>query len=77
MYYIRQILWLLVSEIILSTSTALASEIKSIQMKIGDKEYSVVLNDNNTTKALKEILALRQKSRVNDGEVSCLSLRRR
>ena len=58
MYYIRQILWLLVSGIILSTSTALASEIKAMQMKIGDKEYSVVLNDNNTTKAFKEILPM-------------------
>lgn len=69
MYYIRQILWLLVSGIILSTSTTLASEIKAMQMKIGDKEYSVVLNDNNTTKALKEILPMTIKmSEFNGNE---------
>lgn len=69
MCYIRQILWLLVSGIILSTSTALAAEIKAMQMKIGDKEYSVVLNDNNTTKAFKEILPMTIKmSEFNGNE---------
>ena len=58
MHYIKQILWLLVSGIIFSASTAIASEIKTMQMKVGDKEYSVVLNDNHTTKALQEILPM-------------------
>ena len=58
MHYIKQILWLLVSGIIFSASTALALEIKTMQMKVGDKEYSVVLNDNHTTKALQEILPM-------------------
>ena len=55
---LQQILRLLVSVIILSASTALALETETMQMKIGDKEYSVVLNDNNTTKALRELLPM-------------------
>ena len=55
---LQQILRLLVSVIILSTSTALALETETMQIKIGDKEYSVVLNDNNTTKALRELLPM-------------------
>ena len=55
---LQQILRLLVSVIILSASTALALETETMHMKIGDKEYSVVLNDNNTTKALQELLPM-------------------
>ena len=55
---LQQILRLLVSVIILSASTALALETETMQMKIGDKAYSVVLNDNNTTKALQELLPM-------------------
>ena len=55
---LQQILRLLVSVIILSTPTALALETETMQIKIGDKEYSVVLNDNNTTKALRELLPM-------------------
>jgi hypothetical protein len=55
---LQQILRLLVSVVILSASTALALETETMQMKIGDKEYSVVLNDNNTTKALRELLPM-------------------
>jgi hypothetical protein len=55
---LQQILRLLVSVIILSASTALALETETMQMKIGDKEYSVVLNNNNTTKALRELLPM-------------------
>ena len=55
---LQQILRLLVSVIILSASTALALETETMQMKVGDKAYSVVLNDNNTTKALRELLPM-------------------
>ena len=55
---LQQILRLLVSVIILSASTAVALETETMQMKIGDKEYSVVLNNNNTTKALRELLPM-------------------
>lgn len=55
---LQQILRLLVSVIILSASTALALETETMQMKIGDKAYSVVLNENNTTKALRELLPM-------------------
>ena len=55
---LQQISRLLVSVIILSASTALALETETMQIKIGDKEYSVVLNDNNTTKALRELLPM-------------------
>ena len=55
---LQQILRLLVSVIILSASTALALETETMHMKIGDKEYSVVLNDNKTTKALRELLPM-------------------
>lgn len=55
---LQQILRLLVSVIILSASTALALETETMHMKIGDKAYSVVLNDNNTTKALRELLPM-------------------
>jgi hypothetical protein len=66
---LQQILRLLVSVIILSASTALALETETMQMKIGDKEYSVVLNDNNTTKALREILPMTVKmSEFNGNE---------
>lgn len=58
MCILRQISILLVSVIILSASTALALETETMQMKIGDKAYSVVLNDNNTTKALRELLPM-------------------
>jgi len=58
MHGLQQILRLLVSVIILSASTALALETETMHMKIGDKEYSVVLNDNNTTKALRELLPM-------------------
>jgi len=66
---LQQILRLLVSVIILSASTALALETETMQMKIGDKEYSVVLNDNNTTKALRELLPMTIKmSEFNGNE---------
>lgn len=40
-----------------------------MQMKIGNKEYSVVLHDNNTTKALQEILPITVKmSEFNGNE---------
>lgn len=39
-----------------------------MQMKIGDKEYSVVLNDNNTTKAFKEILTMTIKMSEFNGK---------
>ena len=66
---LQQILRLLVSVIILSASTALALETETMQMKIGDKEYSVVLNDNNTTKALRELLPMTVKmSEFNGNE---------
>lgn len=55
---LQQILRLLVSVIILSASTALALETETMHVKIGNKEYSVVLNDNNTTKALRELLPM-------------------
>jgi hypothetical protein len=55
---LQQILRLLVSVIILSASTALALETETMYVKIGDKAYSVVLNDNNTTKALRELLPM-------------------
>ena len=55
---LQQILRLLVSVIILSASTAFALENETMQMKIGDKAYSVVLNNNNTTKALRELLPM-------------------
>lgn len=55
---LQQILRLLVSVIILSASTAFALENETMQMKIGDREYSVVLNDNNTTKALRELFPM-------------------
>ena len=66
---LQQILRLLVSVIILSASTALALETETMQMKIGDKAYSVVLNDNNTTKALRELLPMTIKmSEFNGNE---------
>ena len=55
---LQQILRLLVSVIILSASTALALETETMQMKIGNKKYSVVLQDSNTTKALRELLPM-------------------
>lgn len=58
MCILRQILRLLVSGFIFSASTALALETETMQMKIGNKEYSVVLQDNNTTKALQELLPM-------------------
>ena len=58
MCILRQISRLLVSGFIFSASTALALETETMQMKIGNKEYSVVLNDNNTTKALRELLPM-------------------
>jgi hypothetical protein len=66
---LQQILRLLVSGIIFSSSTAFALEIETMQMKIGNKEYSVVLQDNNTTKALQEILPMTVKmSEFNGNE---------
>ena len=58
MCILRQISILLVSGFIFSASTAIALETETMQMKIGNKEYSVVLQDNNTTKALQEILPM-------------------
>ncbi|MBO7098037.1 MAG: hypothetical protein J6W11_05320 [Alphaproteobacteria bacterium] len=75
MHYIKQILWLLVSGIIFSASTAIASEIKTMQMKVGDKEYSVVLNDNHTTKALQEILPMTIKMTEFNGNEKYYQLR--
>jgi hypothetical protein len=58
-----------VSGFIFSASTALALETETMQMKIGNKEYSVVLQDNNTTKALQEILPMTVKmSEFNGNE---------
>ncbi len=69
MYGLRQTLSLLVSGFIFSASTALALETETMQMKIGDKIYSVVLQDNNTTKALQEILPMTVKmSEFNGNE---------
>ncbi len=66
---LQQILRLLVSGIIFSSSTAFALETETMQMKIGNKEYSVVLQDNNTTKALQEILPMTVKmSEFNGNE---------
>ena len=66
---LQQILRLLVSGFIFSASTALALETETMQMKIGNKEYSVVLQDNNTTKALQEILPMTVKmSEFNGNE---------
>lgn len=75
MHYIKQILWLLVSGIIFSASTAIASEIKTMQMKVGDKEYSVVLSDNHTTKALQEILPMTIKMTEFNGNEKYYQLR--
>ena len=75
MHYIKQILWLLVSGIIFSASTAIALEIKTMQMKVGDKEYSVVLNDNHTTKALQEILPMTIKMTEFNGNEKYYQLR--
>lgn len=55
---LQQILRLLVSGIIFSSSIAFALETEIMQMKIGNKKYSVVLQDNNTTKALQELLPM-------------------
>lgn len=55
---LQQILRLLVSGIIFSSSTAFALENETMQMKIGNKKYSVVLQNNNTTKALQELLPM-------------------
>lgn len=69
MCILRQISILLVSGFIFSASTALALETETMQMKIGNKEYSVVLHDNNTTKALQEILPITVKmSEFNGNE---------
>ena len=69
MCILRQISILLVSGFIFSVSTALALETETMQMKIGNKEYSVVLQDNNTTKALQEILPMTVKmSEFNGNE---------
>ena len=69
MCILRQISILLVSGFIFSASTALALETETMQMKIGNKEYSVVLHDNNTTKALQEILPMTVKmSEFNGNE---------
>jgi hypothetical protein len=58
-----------VSGFIFSASTALALETETMQMKIGNKEYSVFLQDNNTTKALQEILPMTVKmSEFNGNE---------
>jgi hypothetical protein len=69
MYGLRQTLSLLVSGFIFSASTALALETETMQMKIGDKIYSVVLQDNSTTKVLQEILPMTVKmSEFNGNE---------
>lgn len=69
MCILRQISILLVSGFIFSASTALALETETMQMKIGNKEYSVVLHDNNTSKALQEILPITVKmSEFNGNE---------
>ena len=69
MCILRQISILFVSGFIFSASTALALETETMQMKIGNKEYSVVLQDNNTTKALQEILPMTVKmSEFNGNE---------
>ena len=69
MYGLRQTLSLLVSGFIFLASTARALEAETMQMKIGNKEYSVVLQDNNTTKALQEILPMTVKmSEFNGNE---------
>ena len=75
MHYIKQIIWLLVSGIIFSASIAIALEIKTMQMKVGDKEYSVVLNDNHTTKALQEILPMTIKMTEFNGNEKYYQLR--
>ena len=58
MCILRQTLRLLVSGFIFSASTAIALETETMQMKIGNKKYSVVWQDNNTTKALQELLPM-------------------
>ena len=72
---LQQILRLLVSVIILSASTALALETETMHMKVGDKEYSVVLNDNHTTKALQEILPMTIKMTEFNGNEKYYQLR--
>ena len=69
MYGLRQTLSLLVSGFIFLASTARALEAETMQMKIGDKIYSVVLQDNSTTKVLQEILPMTVKmSEFNGNE---------
>lgn len=69
MQLVQQISRLLMSGIIFAASTAFALENKTMQMKIGEKEYSVALNDNNTTKALQELLPMTIKmSEFNGNE---------
>lgn len=75
MCILRQISRLLVLEFIFQASIAFASEIKTMQMKIGNKEYSVVLNDNNTTKALQEILPITIKMSEFNGNEKYYHLR--
>ena len=75
MNYIKQIILLLVSGIIFSASTTKALETETMQMTIGDKEYSVVLNDNNTTKALREILPMTIKMSEFNGNEKYYQLR--
>ncbi|MBR1825223.1 MAG: hypothetical protein IJ770_01390 [Alphaproteobacteria bacterium] len=48
---------------------------KTMQMKIGDKEYSVVLNDNDTTKSLQEILPMTIKMSEFNGNEKYYQLR--
>lgn len=75
MCILRQISILLVSGFIFSASTALALETETMQMKIGNKEYSVVLHDNNTSKALQEILPITVKMSEFNGNEKYYHLR--
>lgn len=75
MYGLRQTLSLLVSGFIFLASTARALEAETMQMKIGDKIYSVVLQDNSTTKVLQEILPMTVKMSEFNGNEKYYHLR--
>ncbi|MBQ4400383.1 MAG: hypothetical protein II830_03715 [Alphaproteobacteria bacterium] len=69
MHILQQILWLSAVGFIFSTPTAFALETETMQINIGNNKYSVVLQNNDTTKALREILPMTVKmSEFNGNE---------
>ena len=72
---LRQISRLLVAGFVFLASTAFALETETMQMKIGNKEYLVILQDNNTTKALQEILPMTVKMSEFNGNEKYYHLR--